>query len=130
MHKKRLIITLTLLLAAVLLPAGYLFHLYRQGSEAHYTPPPPPILAPREQAQADLQHLARAVEAFFTKNLEYPRQLEALVPEFIDQVSRDPAGGQPYRYTLLESGFRISVPDPARYQLQEFLIENDTLRIR
>lgn len=130
MRKKLSVLLAAFLTAVLVILTLYGAQLYRQGDESNYTPPKQPILAPREQAQADLQHLARAVEAFFTKNLEYPRQLEALVPEFIDQVSRDPTSGQPYRYTLLESGFRISVPDPARYQLQEFLIENDTLRIR
>ena len=130
MRKRILIVSVSLLLAAVLALAGYIANLYRQGSESNYNPPKPPTLSHQEQVTSDLQNLSHAVEAYLIKNMEYPRQLEALVPEFVERVGQDPLSGKPYQYTVNESAgggrYRISVPDPARYHAKELFIENGT----
>ena len=130
MRKRILIISASLLFAAVLALAGYIANLYRQGSESNYIPPKPPPLAPQEQVATDLQSLSQAVEAYLIKNMEYPRQLEALVPEFIERVGQDPLSAKPYLYTVNESAgggrYRISVADPTMYHAKELFIENGT----
>jgi hypothetical protein len=72
-----------------------------------------------------------AVEAYFIKNMEYPRKLEFLMPEFIDRVENDPSSGKPYQYSLDEtkgtSIYRISVPDPKLYNAKELYIEDGSL---
>ncbi len=130
MRKRILIISASILFAAVLVVAGYIANLYRQGGESNYNPPKPPTLAPLEQVTSDMQKLSQAVEAYLIKNMEYPSQLEALVPEFIERVGQDPLSAKPYLYTVNESEgggrYRISVADPALYHAKELYIENGT----
>lgn len=128
-HKLRLLIAVIFLITLV--SSGYLALLYRQGGESNYTPPAQPAVSPQEKARSDLQSLARAVEAYFIKNMEYPQRLEQLMPEFIDRVGTDPLSGKAYLYTLDTTKgpgrYRISVPDAGLYKAQEFYLEDGAL---
>lgn len=110
---------------------GYVALLYWHGGESNYSPPKQPAASPQEKARSDLQSLARAIEAYFIKNMEYPQRLEQLMPEFIDRVGTDPLSGKTYLYTLdaTKGGgrYRISVPDARLYKAQEFYLEDGTL---
>ena len=109
----------------------YVSFLYWQGSATNYEPPKQPSVSPQEKVHTDLEHLSRAVEAYFIKNMEYPQKLELLVPEFIDRVEYDPLSGRAYQYRLYEtegnSRYRISVPDPQLYHAKELSIEDGQL---
>lgn len=128
-HKLRLLIAILILLTLAV--TGYVALLYRQGGENNYTPPAQPAVSPQEKARSDLQSLARAVEAYFIKNMEYPQRLELLMPEFIDRVGTDPLSGKAYLYALDATKgpgrYRISVPDARLYNTKEFYLEDGTL---
>lgn len=131
MRKNRLlpiIIPLALITLAVI---GYVSFLYWKGGASNYEPPKAPVVSPQEKAGSDLQNLARAAEAYFIKNMEYPQKLELLIPEFTDRVGNDPLSGKPYQYSLVEtngaSRYRISVPDPKLYNAKELYIEDGML---
>ena len=51
--------------------------------------------------EANLQHatLAVALERYRRQHQDLPEQLDALVPQFIDAIPRDPLDGKPIRYT-------------------------------
>ena len=118
-----------MVIAAVVI--GYVSFFHWQGGASNYSPPKEPSVSPLEKAQSDLQNLSRAVEAYFIKNMEYPPQLEILIPEFIDRVGNDPLSGKTYQYRLYESDgnsrYRISVPDPTLYLAKELYIEDGML---
>lgn len=109
----------------------YASFLYWQGGTGNYEPPKQPAVSPQARAQSDLQNLSRAVEAYFIKNMEYPRKLELLIPEFIERVGCDPLSGKIYQYSLYEaegtSRYRIGVPDPKLYHAKDFYIEDGVL---
>jgi len=131
MRKNRLLLLLYIIIALTMAVAGYVSVLYWKGGASNYEPPKQPSVSPQERAKSDLQNLSRAVEAYFIKNMEYPRKLELLMPEFIDRVENDPSSGKPYQYSLDEtrgaSRYRISVPDPKLYNAKEFYIEDGML---
>lgn len=127
--KRRRMLLAILLLLATLLAAFFVYvsTLYMRGGVSNYEPPPAPSISSPEKAQADLQDLAQAVDAYFIKNMEYPEKLESLHPEFLELMASDPVSGKPYLYTLDETEgagrYRISVPDPKLYDAKEFYIE-------
>ena len=131
MRRNRLLPLVCLLIAIAVAVIAYVSVLYWQGGESNYAPPKAPSVSPRERAKSDLQNLSRAVEAYFVKNMEYPRALELLVPEFIDRVGNDPLSGKAYLYSLTEtegSGrYRIGVPEPNLYHAKEFYVEDGML---
>jgi len=131
MQKNKFLVLICILIVITLAVAGYVSFLYWKGGVSNYEPPKQPSVSPQERAQADLQNLSRAVEAYFIKNMEYPKKLELLMPEFIDRAANDPLSGKPYQYTLDEtkgtSRYRISVPDPKLYNAKELYIEGGTL---
>ena len=55
----------------------------------------------REQARQTAYELCLTVELFRRQHGEYPESLEALVPEFLDQVPRDPFGSKPTERMLM-----------------------------
>ncbi len=131
MRKKKLIVFLSILILISAVVLGYIAVLYWKGGVNNYQPPEQTFATSREQVQADLQHLSKAVEAYFVVNMEYPRKLEQLQPAFLDRIGNDPASGTPYMYTLSETNgaghYRISVPDPKRYNAEDLYIEDGTL---
>jgi hypothetical protein len=131
MRKNKLLVLFYILIVITVAVAGYVSVLYWKGGVSNYEPPKQPSVSPQERAQSDLQNLSRAVEAYFIKNMEYPRKLELLIPEFVDRVEYDPSSGKPYQYSLDEtkgtSRYRISVPDPKLYNAKEFYIEDGML---
>ena len=131
MRKHKLLVLSCILMVIAVALVGYVSLLYWRGDVRNYEPPKQPAASPQERVQADLQNLSRAVEAYFIKNMEYPRNLESLQPEFIERVGNDPVSGRAYLYTLSESDgasrYRISVPVPGLYNAKELYIENGTL---
>src|SRR5690349_10489300 len=131
MRKNKFLPLLYLLIVITLAVIGYVSVLYWKGGVTNYEPPKQPSISPQERAKSDLQNLSRAVEAYFTKNLEYPQKLELLIPEFIDRIGNDPLSGKTYQYRLDEtkgtSRYRIGVPDPKLYNAKEFYIEDGML---
>ena len=129
--KRRLLWVLLILAFLATAIAAYVSLLYLEGDVSNYTPPQPPSVSSLEQARADLQHLAQAVDAYFIQHMEYPEKIENLLPEFLDRVANDPLSGKPYLYTLSEadgsSRYRISVPDPGLYHVKELCIEDGKL---
>jgi hypothetical protein len=55
----------------------------------------------REQARQTAYELCLTVELFRRQHGEYPESLEALVPEFLDQVPRDQFGSKPTERMLM-----------------------------
>ena len=131
MRKNKLLLLFFILIVITVAAIGYISVLHWKGGVSNYEPPKQPSVSPQERAQADLQNLSRAVEAYFIKNMEYPQKLELLMPEFIDHVGYDPLSGKTYQYSLNEtegtSRYRISVPDPKLYNAKEFYIQDGTL---
>ena len=131
MRKNKLLLLFYILIVITVGVIGYVSVLHWKGGVSNYEPPKQPSVSPQERAQSDLQNLSRAVEAYFIKNMEYPKKLELLMPEFVDRVENDPSSGKPYQYSLDEtkgaSRYRISVPDPKLYNAKEFYIEDGKL---
>jgi len=131
MRRHRLLLLALILIAIAAAVAVYVSVLYFRGDVSNYAPPQQPAVSSPEQAKADLQNLSQAVDAYFTKNMEYPQSLDVLQPEFIERVMPDPLSGKPYLYTLSEtdgiSRYRISVPDPDLYHAKELYIEDGRL---
>jgi hypothetical protein len=130
MRKKKLVVFLSILIVTAAVILGYVAVLYWKGGVSNYEPPKQTYDTSREQVQADLQNLSKAVEAYFVVNMEYPRKLEQLQPAFIDRIVNDPASGTPYVYTLTETNgaghYRISVPNPKLYNAEDLSIEDGT----
>jgi hypothetical protein len=128
-HKRLLLSVIMVVITAA--PIGYVAQLYWRGGKSNYEPPKQTYASPQEKVQSDLQNLAQAVEAYFVKNMEYPRKLELLQPEFLDRVASDPLSGKPYLYTFNETAaagrYRISVPEPGLYKTKDFYIEDGRL---
>lgn len=126
--KNILILSSAILFAAILVLLGFIIYHYIKGGEDNYKPPEKDKLEANEQVLADLNTLQKAVEAYYTKNLEYPETLDALVPEFIKSIPKDPATGKSYVYeTDIEESYSISVPEPEKYNLEALRYENDVL---
>jgi hypothetical protein len=131
MRKNKLIVFFSILLVIVAVILGYVAVLYRKGGVNNYEPPKQTYATSREQVQADLQNLSKAVEAYFVVNMDYPRKLEQLQPAFLDRIANDPTSGTPYVYTLSETNgaghYRISVPNPKLYNAEDLYIEDGKL---
>jgi len=131
MRKKKLIVFFSILIVIAAVILGYVAVLYWKGGVNNYEPPKQTYATSREQVQADLHNLSKAVEAYFVVNMEYPRKLEQLQPAFLDRIGNDPASGTPYRYTLSETNgaghYRISVPNPKIYNAEDLYIEDGVL---
>ncbi len=131
MRKKKLIVFFSILIVIVAVILGYVAFLYWKGGVNNYEPPKQTYATSREQVQADLQNLSKAVEAYFIVNMEYPRKLEQLQPAFLDRINNDPASGTPYVYTLSVTNgaghYRISVPNPKLYDAEDLSIEDGKL---
>ena len=131
MRKKKLIVLFSILIVIAAVILGYVAVLYWKGGINNYEPPKQMYATSREQVQADLQNISKAVEAFFVVNMEYPRKLEQLQPAFLDRIGNDPASGTPYLYTLSETNgvgrYRISVPNPKLYNAEDLYLEDGRL---
>lgn len=131
MQKKKLILFLSILIVIAAVILGYVAVLYRKGGVNNYEPPKQTYATSREQVQADLQNLSKAVEAYFVVNMEYPLKLELLQPAFLERINNDPASGTPYLYTVSETKgaghYRISVPNPKLYNAKDLYIEDGKL---
>jgi hypothetical protein len=131
MRKKKLILLFSILIVIAAVILGYVAVLYWKGGVNNYETPKQTYATSREQVQADLQNLSKAVEAYFIVNMEYPRNLEQLQPAFLDHIGNDPASGTPYVYTLSETNgaghYRISVPNPKLYSAEDLYIEDGKL---
>jgi hypothetical protein len=131
MRKKKLIVFIFILIVIAAVILGYVAVLYWKGGVNNYEPPKQTYANSREQVQAELQNLSKAVEAYFVVNMEYPRKLEQLRPAFLDRIGNDPASGTPYVYTLSETNgvghYRISVPNPKLYNAKDLYIADGKL---
>ena len=131
MQKKKLIMSLSILIVILAVILGYVAVLYWKGGVSNYEPPKQTYASSREQVLSDLQNLSKAVEAYFVVNMEYPRKLEQLQPAFLDRINNDPESGTPYVYTLSGTKgaghYRISVPNPKLYNAEELSIEDGKL---
>ncbi len=131
MRKKKLMVFFFILIVIAAVILGYVAVLYWKGGVDNYVPPEQTYATSREQVQADLQDLSKAVEAYFVVNTEYPRKLEQLQPAFLDRINNDPASGTSYVYTLSETNgavhYRISVPNPSLYNAEDLYIEDGKL---
>jgi hypothetical protein len=131
MRKRKLLLLALILITIAAAIAIYVSVLYFRGDVSNYAPPQPPSASSQERAQSDLQSLSQAVDAYFIKNMEYPKSLDLLQPEFVERVVSDPLSGKPYVYTLSETDgvnrYRISVPNPQLYNAKEFYIEDGRL---
>lgn len=131
MRKKKLIVFISILIVIAAVILGYVAVLYWKGGVNNYEPPKQTYATSREQVQADLQKLSKAVEAYFVVNMEYPRKLEQLQPAFLERINNDLASGTPYVYTLSEANgaghYRISVPNPKLYNAEDLYIEDGKL---
>lgn len=126
--KNILFVSSAILFTAILILLAFIIYSYIKGGDDNYKPPEKEKLEANEQVLEDLNILQKAVEAYFTKNLEYPETLDALVPEFIKNIPKDPATGKSYVYeTDIEESYSISVPEPAKYNLEVLKYENDVL---
>ena len=56
------------------------------------------------QAEVDLARVACALERYRLAHGEYPETLDALVPQFIEQLPDDVVNGQPLHYRLTDDG--------------------------
>ncbi|HTX21471.1 MAG TPA: hypothetical protein VMD27_06410 [Candidatus Aquilonibacter sp.] len=56
------------------------------------------------QAEVDLARVACALERYRLAHGEYPESLDALVPQFIEQLPDDVVNGQPLHYRLTDDG--------------------------
>lgn len=125
MFRRILKIVLGIVLILVIGIAGYFFYLYQKGGTENYRPPVQKSDSPQTQILADMAALSRAVEAYWAKNLKYPDQLEALKPEFVENIPLEPVTNKPFIYSTdgLDR-YRITVSDPSRYGLKEIFLEN------
>jgi hypothetical protein len=63
--------------------------------------------------------LAIALERYKAARGEYPKTLEALLPEFLVQLPLEPYEGKTYRYRRVDAGFEISLPGLATVPMKE-----------
>ena len=84
---------LSLLLHHAFFSSLTLPNLTRVGFRAAYT-----------QTAADLAALACALERYRLAHGQFPSQLEALVPQFVDRLPTDVINGQPLKYRLAGNG--------------------------
>jgi hypothetical protein len=56
------------------------------------------------QNTVNLTRIACALERYHLAKVKYPDTLDALAPQFLDQVPRDPIGGQPLHYRQTDDG--------------------------
>lgn len=125
MFRGKMKFVLGMILLVVIAAAGYAFYLYQQGGTEHYRPPEKKAESPREQVLGDMRALSQAVEAYYTKNLQYPDQLEQLKPDFIGEIPAEPGTKKAFIYESdTQERYRIAVSDPSRYGLKELFIEN------
>lgn len=61
----------------------------------------------REEAYFRIMETAVAIERFRGQNGALPKQLEELVPAFVEAVPQDPFDGKPLRYRLEERGYTL-----------------------
>jgi len=64
-------------------------------------------LDPRIRVHFNLARTALAIERYRLATGEVPRQLQELVPQFMQQVPIDPFDGQPIRYKREDPGYRL-----------------------
>jgi hypothetical protein len=104
---------------------GYLFYLYQKGDRSSYHPPVIQPSSPKTKVLDDLMTLSQSIEAYYAKNLKYPKTLDQLEPEYLDKPLLEPATNKPYNY--VSDGFhqyRISVLDSSIYGFRELYVEN------
>jgi hypothetical protein len=61
----------------------------------------------RGQADASATVTAIAIERYRRKTGRWPERLDQLVPDFLPQVPLDPFDGQPLRYVVLDTEYRL-----------------------
>jgi type II secretory pathway pseudopilin PulG len=81
-----------------------------------------PLFFPSPQGSIDAQERAEmavrltkiglALNAYRTEQGRYPKELDALVPRYIDSIPGDLFTGRASEYVLIASGFRITSPGP------------------
>ena len=121
----KLKIVLGVILFVVLVLGGYLFYLYQKGGVEHYRPPMEKLESPRAQVLSDLNALSQAIDAYYAKNLSYPKKLEELQPEFLDKIPSEPKTTKSFLYESDgKDRYRIGVSDPLSYGFKELSVEN------
>ncbi len=58
----------------------------------------------RNQCLADEAQIACALERYRFAHGEYPKSLDALVPQFLEKIPHDIVGGQPLKYRVKDNG--------------------------
>jgi hypothetical protein len=123
---KTIIIILSIIAVIVIGTFSIILYYYSQGSEDNYVPPATEeIEAPVDQAIADMQKIASALETYYAMNFEYPETLAGLVPDVIDSIPLDPVDNKEYvYYTDIDESYSISVPNPKNYNLTTLKMDN------
>ena len=124
--KKVLLIALVVVLVIIVAIVAFFLFSYTQGGKDNYIPPAiEQVEAPIEQAESDLMKISSAIETYHAMNLEYPENLELLVPDIIDSVPVEPAENKQYIYsTDIDENFTIQLPNPQKYNISELKVEN------
>lgn len=105
--------------------AAIILYFYSQGSVENYKPPKTNAEPPKTQVMNDLMALSRAIDAYYSMNLQYPDSLSQLQPDFLSQIPSEPVTGKMYSYqTNKTSQYTITVSDPSIYELKELHVEN------
>jgi len=66
-----------------------------------------PAAEREENVRVDMTATAAALALYRVENGEYPEQLEALVPEFLDEVAEDVLADKPLSYRRLDDGYLL-----------------------
>ncbi len=65
-----------------------------------------------------LLRLAVALEGYRSRHGSYPEKLDALVPQWLPAVPRDPVNGTPARYRRTRDGYRLSLGWMGEYEAE------------
>lgn len=68
-----------------------------------------PVKGDLTKLEANMENLFAALEMYAQDHtLNYPDEVSALVPKYIDAIPLDPVGGQPLLYTKTERGYFLT----------------------
>ncbi len=76
-----------------------------------------PLVDDKIQAlhRRSLLRLAVALEGYRSRHGSYPEKLDALVPQWLSAIPRDPLNGTPARYRRTRDGYRLSMEWMGKY---------------
>ncbi len=115
-----IVIVITVFMVIPPLVVNYSKYLYQLGDEKKFNFNSPASNSAIDETIKNLEAISTALDMYYTKNLSYPENLSALVPEFIDNIPIDPLTKKQYIYVIDErDGYEISVPEPSAYGYSE-----------